>query len=63
MRRDRNVRLQLCNVSDSPCTVSFEPLGAQAELPKGEMLDVEIAGPGNGLVEVCYEPNGISTGE
>jgi len=27
------------------------------------MLDVEIAGPGNGLVEVCYEPNGISTGE
>ncbi len=59
IHHDRTSRLQLSNLSDSSCTVSFEPLGAQAELPIGELLDVEISGPGDGVVEVSYVPNGI----
>ena len=49
------IRFQLCNVSDSTCTVSLEPLGDQAELRKGEVFTVEISGPGDGIVEICYE--------
>jgi hypothetical protein len=41
----------------------LEPFGAQAELPKGEVFTVEVAGPGDGLVEISYAPNGVIIGE
>lgn len=60
---DRVIRFQLTNLTDGPCTVSFEPRGDQADLPKGEMVTVEVSGPGDGPLEISYAPNGVIIGE
>ena len=62
--QDQTVRLLLSNLSDDDfCTVSFEPLGGQVAVGKGEALTVEISGPGNGIVEVSHVSNGLIIGE
>ncbi len=62
-RSNHTVRLILTNLADSTCTISFEPKGAQAQLPVGEVFAVEITGPGDGLVEVSFDGDGLSIGE
>ena len=62
-RSNHKVQLMLTNLTDSTCTVSFEPKGAQAQLPVGEVFVYEISGPGDGLVEVSFDRDGLSIGE
>ena len=62
-RPHRVIRFQLSNLTDAPCTVSLEPLGDQADLPKGEVFTVEVSGPGDGPLEISYAPNGVIIGE
>ena len=57
------VQLKLTSLADQQCTVSFEPKGAQALLPVGEVLAVEISGPGDGIVEVSFAKDGLVIGE
>ena len=57
--QDQKVRLLVSNVSDGQCMVSVEPLGGQVAVPKGEVLTVEVSGPGKGIVEVSYARNGL----
>ena len=44
------------------CVVAFEPLGEVATLNRGDAFTVEISGPGDGLVEISYDADGISIG-
>jgi hypothetical protein len=59
----RTVQLKLTTLADQQCTVSFEPKGAQALLPVGEVFAVEISGPGDGIVEVSFAKEGLVIGE
>ena len=54
-----SVQLKLTTLADRQCTVSFEPKGAQAVLPAGEVFAVEISGPGDGIVEVSFAKDGL----
>jgi hypothetical protein len=63
IRRRRTVRLKVCNLTENPLKVAFEPLGDQADLSAGETFAVEISGPGDGLVEICVSENGLIVGE
>jgi hypothetical protein len=42
------------------CEVAFEPWGAVEILRGDDAFDVEISGPGDGVVEIAYRPGGIS---
>ena len=57
------VRLLVSNLSHDACTVALEPLGGVVTVPKGELVRVEISGPGDGIVEISYAPNGLIVGE
>ncbi len=57
------VHLKLATLAGEQCTVSFEPKGAQAPLPVGEVFAVEISGPGDGIVEVSFAKEGLIIGE
>ncbi len=63
MIRRRTVHLKVCNLTESPLNISFEPLGDQADLPAKGTFAVEISGPGDGLVEICVEEKGLVVGE
>jgi hypothetical protein len=58
-----SVQLKLTTLADQQCTVSFEPKGAQALLPVGEVFTVGISGPGDGIVEVSFAKDGLIIGE
>jgi hypothetical protein len=55
--------LKVCNLTEGPLKVAFEPLGDQADLPAHCTFAVEITGPGDGLVEICVGDHGLSVGE
>ena len=59
----KTVRLRFDNLTDSECTLHFEPLGGTALIPRGEALIVEVSGPGDGIVEVSYLADGMMVGE
>jgi hypothetical protein len=63
IRRRRTVHLKVCNLTEKPLKIAFEPLGDQADLPAGDTFAVEISGPGDGLVEICVDEHGLSVGE
>jgi len=63
IRRRRKVRLLVSNLTELPCRVSFEPLGDQALLPAGGIFNVEISGPGDGLVEISFAEDCLQIGE
>jgi hypothetical protein len=63
IRRHRTVRLKVSNLTELPCKVAFEPLGDQAQLPAWDLFDVEISGPGDGVVEVSFAKLGLIIGE
>jgi hypothetical protein len=54
------VRLIVTLLGTDACDVAFEPEGAVIALTKGDALTVEVRGPGDGVVEVSYHPDGIS---
>ena len=56
----KTVRLVLhCRKVDS-CEVAFEPWGTIETLRADDTFTVEVAGPGDGMIEVDYRPTGIS---
>ena len=63
IRRRRTVQLKVCNLTEIPLRISFEPLGDQADLPANGTFAVEISGPGDGLVEICVQKGGLIVGE
>jgi hypothetical protein len=56
------VRLLLTVLDVDSCDVAFEPEGAVVTLRRGDALAVELHGPGSGVVEVSFDPKGISIG-
>lgn len=52
--------LVTCLHAADQCEVAFEPEGAVVTISPGDVLTVEMRGPGNGLPEVSYHPRGIS---
>jgi hypothetical protein len=56
----KTTRLLLQCLEGESCEVAFEPWGAVETLRAGDAFDVEISGPGDGLVEIAYWPGGIS---
>jgi hypothetical protein len=58
--QDHSVRLVLTCIAAASCEVRFEPEGATATLVEGEPIEVEVRGPGTGIVEVSYLPDGIN---
>ena len=59
MNEERTVRLVLTSLR-TDCTVSFEPEGAEHQLPENHHFTVEISGVGSGVVEVAFQPTGIA---
>lgn len=59
---ESSVRLLLTLFDADSCEVAFEPEGAAVTLKRGDAFTVEIRGPGDGVVEVSYDPKGISIG-
>jgi hypothetical protein len=56
----KTVRLVLhCRGGDS-CEVAFEPWGAIETLRADDTFTVEVAEPGDGVIEIDYRPSGIS---
>jgi hypothetical protein len=54
------VKLLLQCLEAESCTVQFEAEGATTELKRSDALTVEFRGHGDGVVEVCYHPWGMS---
>jgi DNA-binding beta-propeller fold protein YncE len=59
---ETSVRLLLTVLESDACDVAFEPEGAVVALRRGDAFTVEVSGPGTGVVEVSYDPKGISIG-
>jgi hypothetical protein len=57
-----SVRLLVTVLEADSCEVFFEPEGANFSLNRGDAFTVEIGGPGDGVVEVSYSPEGVSIG-
>jgi hypothetical protein len=57
-----SIRLLVSCIKSAECDVSFEPEGAVVKLAHGDAFTVQIQGPGEGVVEVSYEPNGLIIG-
>jgi fermentation-respiration switch protein FrsA (DUF1100 family) len=57
-----SVRLLLTVLDADSCVVYFEPEGGFVRLDRGDAFSVEITGPGDGIVEVSYAPDGLSIG-
>lgn len=55
-----SVRLVVTLLGADACDVAFEPEGAVVPLKHGDAFTVEVRGPGDGVVEVSYHPEGIS---
>jgi hypothetical protein len=63
LRRRSNrqtVRLLVHCFEDDSCWVAFEPWGAVETLKADDKFEVELAGPGDGVVEIAYHAGGIS---
>jgi hypothetical protein len=58
--RNPSVRLVLTCIDTPSCEVRFEPEGAVATLFEGKPIEVEVRGPGTGIIEVSYLPDGIN---
>jgi hypothetical protein len=56
------VKLVLSCLDTATCEVAFEPEGALITLEKDHPVTVEIRGPGEGVVEVSFDPKGIRIG-
>jgi hypothetical protein len=54
------VHLLLTSLDRSPCVVAFEPEGATHEIPAAGHFKVSLSGPGDGVVEVSWDPTGLS---
>lgn len=52
--------LVTCLHAADHCEVAFEPEGAIVTIRPGDILTVEMRGPGSGDPEVSYHPRGIS---
>jgi len=54
------VRLVVQCLEGESCQVAFEPWGAVETLRADDHFEVEIFGPGDGVVEVAYVSDGLS---
>lgn len=59
---DRRVTFTLTCDEVDECRVAFEPDGSVHPLRRDDALDVEIAGPGSGRVEITFVPDGFIVG-
>ena len=57
---DKSVRLIVTCLRAAECKVAFEPEGAILTLMSGDVFTVDVKGPGTGVIEVSYWPDGIS---
>jgi hypothetical protein len=58
--REPSVKFTVTCLQAAECNVAFEPEGAVVAIAQGDVLTVEIRGPGTGFPEVSYIPGGIS---
>ena len=56
----KTTRLLLLCLEGESCEVAFEPWGAVETLRADDTFEVEISGPGDGLVEIAYRPGLIT---
>jgi hypothetical protein len=60
IQQTKTTRLLLQCLEGESCEVAFEPWGAVEILRADDAFNVEISGPGDGLVEIAYRPGSIS---